>query len=230
MQGKLDLLLKKYSVDENAELVGKCGVKIGGDIIPLLPFESERRFFELRQLVLNRRVGNLSTYRIGHTAKRGEDIFALLWRELGVLEYTTDSKITEIFAIAGKNTLNAIAETDKGCVCTLELACTLEEGCGDIDKHEIITDNGIACDRVVDTQVPQSSIYVYGKENKSYTDVDSELYGLSEGDVSVIRNAFAVAKSAELKKHNKDVAAHLDELVLCAKKSIETLENIKLGG
>ncbi len=230
MQEKLNLLLKKYSVGEKAELVGKCGVRIGGELIPLLPHESERRFFELRQLVVNRRVGNISTFRIGHTTKKGTDISELLWRELGVLEYITNSRVTEIFAIAGKNALNAIAETDCGCVCTLELACTLGDGERDIDKHEIITDSGIACDRVVDTQVPQSSIYVYGKNGADYTDVDAELYGLSEYDVTVVRNAFAAARSAEVRRHNDEQSDHLDDLVLCAKKSLETLENIKVGG
>ncbi len=229
MQEKLNLLLEKYSVGESAELVGKCGVRIGGELIPLLPFESERRFFELRQLVLNHRIGNISTCRIGHTAKKGADIYELLWRELGVLEYITNSRVTEIFAIAGKNTLNAIAETDNGCVCTLELACTLGEGERDIDKHEIITDSGIACDRVVDTQVPQSSIYVYGKNGAEYTDVDAELYGLADSDTFVVRNAFTVAKSAEMRKHNVEVSNHLDHLVVCAYKSIEILENIKAG-
>ena len=159
MQKGLNLLIDKYSVDKKAVLNadGKT-VVINGKEIPLLPWESERRIIELRNLVVNGRLGNMCTYRIGHTAKKGTDLFDLLAREVGILEFTVNSIAKEIFAIAGKNTMNCIVETENGCVCTIELGATLEEGQKEIDKHEIITDNGVGCDRVVDTQMPQDSI------------------------------------------------------------------------
>lgn len=230
MQEKLKFLLEKYSVNANAEALDETCVKVDGAEIALLPWESERRFVELRKLVVDKRVGNMCTYRIGHTTTKGSDIFALLKREAGVIEFTLNSKIKEIFAIAGENTLNAIAETENDCVCTVELACTLQAGERDIDKHEIITDNGIACDMVVDTQVPQSSIYLFGNKQETYTDVDAELYGCSAAQVAVIRNAFAVCKSEEQRKHNAAENAWLDKVIDAAKASLETLSNVKVGG
>ena len=125
MQKGLDLLLEKYSVSAKASLSADAKtVTVDGVSVPLLPWESERRFIELRLLVLNGRLGNMCTYHIGHTAKKGTSLFELLAREVGILEFTVDSKAKEIFAIAGKNTMNCIVETENGCVCTIELGAT----------------------------------------------------------------------------------------------------------
>ena len=229
MQKGLDLLLNKYSVNAKAVLSadGKM-VIVNGKEIPVLPWESERRIIELRNLVMTGRLGNMCTYRIGHTAKKGADLFEMLAREVGILEFTVNSTAKEIFAIAGKNTMNCIVETENGCVCTIELGATLEDGQKDVDKHEIITDNGVGCDRVVDTQMPQDSIYVFGKNTNTYTDTDAELYNYEEIQINTIRNAFALAKSEELCKANTAKWAHIQKVVEAAKKSLATLENVKV--
>lgn len=230
MQKGLNLLLEKYSVGKTAVLsADRRTVEIDGVNIPVLPWESERRFVELRNLVLTGRLGNMCTYRIGHTAKKGTDLFELLAREVGILEFTVNSVAKEIFAIAGVNTMNCIVETENGCVCTIELGATLEDGQKDIDKHEIITDSGVACDRVVDTQMPQESVYVFGKNKQVFMDTDGELYGYEEIQINTIRNAFAVAKSEELCKANTAKWAHIQKVVEGAKKSLATLENVKVG-
>ena len=231
MQKGLDFLLNKYSVTKRAFLSsnGKT-VEIDGVNVPVLPWESERRIIELRNLVVTGRLGNMCTYRIGHNAKKGTDLFELLAREIGILEFTVNSNVKEIFAIAGVNTLNCIAETENGCVCTIELANTLEKCGQDIDKHEIITDNGVGCDRVVDTQTPQQSIYVYGKNNQVFMDTDAELYGHKEIEINTIRNAFALAKSQELCKLNTAKWAHIQKVIEGAKQSLVTLENVKVEG
>ena len=227
MQKGLDLLLNKYSVNAKAVLSadGKT-VAIDGKEVPVLPWESERRFIELRNLVLTGRLGNMCTYRIGHTAKKGADLFEMLAREVGILEFTVNSTAKEIFAIAGKNTMNCIVETENGCVCTIELGATLEDGQKDVDKHEIITDNGVACDRVVDTQMPQDSIYVFGKNKQAFMDTDAELYGYAEIQINTIRNAFAAAKNVDVQAANTAKWAHIQKVVECAKKSLATLETV----
>ena len=231
MQKGLNYLLEKYSVDTKAVLSsdGKM-VKINGEDIPVLAWECERRFIELRNLVLLGRVGNMCTYRIGHTAKKGADLMELLKREIGIMEFTIDSRAKEIFAIASESAMNCIVESENGCVCTIELGATLDEGERDVDKHEIITDSGVACDRVVDTQMPQESIYVMGKNKKVFMDTDAELYGYSEIEINTIREAFALAKSDELAEAAKEKAAHICKVIEAAKKSLATLENVKVEG
>ena len=230
MQKGLNYLLEKYSVADNACLSadGKA-VVINGESIPVLPWESERRIIELRNLVVLGRVGNMCTYRIGHAAKRGSDLFEMLAREIGILEFTVNSEVKEIFAIAGQNTMNCIAETANGCVCTIELGATLNADAADIDKHEIITDNGVACDRVVDTQTPQSSIYVFGKKDATYCDTDAELFGYPEIQINTIRRAFALAKDATAREDAKCKYAHIQAVIAAAKTSLSTLENVKVG-
>ena len=107
-----------------------------------------------------------------------------------------------------------------------ELAATLEENQKDIDKHEIITDNGVGCDRVVDTQMPQESIYVFGKNNQTFMDTDAELFGYSEIEINTIRNAFIVAKCSEVQKSNMQKWEHIEKVIAAAKTSLKTLENI----
>ena len=229
MQKGLKYLLDKYSVSDDAVLSenGKT-VTVNGANFPVLPWESERRFIELRNLVVLGRVGNMCTYRIGHTVKDGSNLFEVLEREIGILEFTVNSKVKEIFAIDGSKTMNCIAETENGCVCTIELGATLTEGETEVDKHEIITDNGVACDRVVDTQVPQSSIYVRGNKQAAYTDTDAELYGYSELQINTIRNAFAISKNENARALNKEKYEHIQKVIAAAKKSIDTLENAKV--
>lgn len=230
MQNGLNYLLEKYSVSVDASLSkdGKT-VTVCAEDFPILPWEAERRFIELRNLVTLGRVGNICTYRIGHTARRGTDLLELLAREIGVLEFTVNSEAKEIFAIASDHTLNCIAETKSGCVCTIELGATLDDGVAEIDKHEIITDNGVACDRVVDTQIPQSSIYVFGKNSTTYSDTDAELYGYSEPEISTIRAAFTLARNKDARAAAKHKYEHIRAVVDAARESLRTLENVKVG-
>ena len=68
-----------------------------------------------------------------------------------------------------------------------------------MDKHEIIARRGVACDRVVDSQIPQESIYVWSKNGHSaFTDVDTELFGLPDEVIWTVRAAFAVLAHPEL--------------------------------
>lgn len=227
MQRGLNFLIKKYCVNETGILSadGKT-VEIGGRKIPLLPWESERRFSELKNIFLSGRLGKICTYRIGHTVREGGDLFGVLEMEIGILEFTVGSAVKEIFAISGKRTLNCVAETANGCVCTIELGATLRADEREIDKHELIADIGSACDMAVDTQLPQKSVYVFGKNESSYKDTDAELYGYSEEQVNVIRNAFAAVRDTAVREANIGKSRHLGIVMECAKKSLKTAENI----
>ena len=230
MQKGLDLLLSKYTVDEDAVISpdGASATVANGEY-KLLFWEAERRISELYNIYMSGRLGDACTYRISHIAKQGSDIWSLLWREAGILSFTVNSDITEIFAIGGERTMNCIATCANGTIATIELAATLAEGEGDIDKHEIICVEGVACDRVVDTQVPQQSIYLFGENKETYKDVDAELFGYSEDDVARIRTAFRLAKDEGYRAESARKAALLDKVVACAKVSLEKLENVKVG-
>lgn len=230
MKDGLNYLLNKYSVPASAVISEDGGfVTIEGEKYPILPWESERRIIELYNMYKSERLGEACTYRIAHTAKAGTDLFDLLYREVGILTYTVDSPAKEVFAIAGERTMNCIVECECGTVATIELAATLDEGEEDIDKHEMICEIAVACDRVVDTQVPQHSVYLFGKEKAKYRDTDAELFGYTELQASVIRNAFRLASSEEYRAASLAKHEHILSVVAAAKKSLETLENVKVG-
>ena len=124
-----------------------------------------------------------------------------------------------------ESVLNTIAVTDDGIVCTIEVSATLTKGEPPKDKHEIISQRGIACDIVVDAQLKQDSIYVFGNENKKYTDVDFEIFGLLIDDTAVVRAAFALAQSEDYSDIKND-AENLERLIRLAQKSAKTNERM----
>ncbi len=219
LQEKLNFLLDKYSVGTTATLVDRQSVTVEGRTLPLLAHRYERRFVELRNMAQNGTLQGVSVMRTARIVERGSDLYEVLYRELDLCQFILDRAIASIMVMAGDGVLNAIATTTDGVVCTLELAATLRAGERPKDKHEIIAAHGIACDVVVDAQLKQDSVYVFGADgNRRYTNVDFELYGLSIEDIAVVRAAFAVARD-----NNADelTASHnnLQALVALARRS-----------
>ena len=157
--------------------------------------------------------------RVARVVSAGTDLYEVLYRELDLCQYLLERRIVSVMTMENGPVMNLIATTTDGVVCTIELAATLRSGEKPKDKHEIIACRGTACDVVVDAQLKQDSIYVFGAEsNQKYTDVDFELYGLSIEDIAVVRAAFAVARD---KNADELTAIHnnLQALVALARKS-----------
>lgn len=223
LQKKLDFLLDKYSVGKKAALKDADTVVVDGKELPLMAYKSERRFLELKNMVANGTLSGISVMRVARIVEKGADIYEQLGRELDICQYVLGRKIRSVMAMENDIVLNAIATTEDGVVCTLEISATLAKGEPAKDKHEIIAEHGIGCDVVVDAQLKQDSIYVFGAENKKYTDVDFELYGLSVEDVAVVRTAFNLAKQDDF----ADVIAckrNIDTLVAMAHNAVSTGE------
>ncbi len=226
LQEKLKYLLQKYAVGANAVLADdNSSVTVDGKEYALLPWRHERRFIELKKIV-DTTVGNISHFKIMSLNPKNIDLQYIIKRELDTAEFISGLKVTEIFEARNGNTCSVICMTDKKAVFTLELDATLEEGLEIVDKHEIITDRGTACDRNVDSQTPLSSVYVYGKKYEEYTDVDFELYGLSIYEISVVRQAFDIAKNTALGEGNNAANARLDMLLQKAALSEKNCENV----
>ena len=223
LQEKLDFLLNKYSVDVKVTLKDEKTAVIDGKEISTLPHRSERRFLELKNIVNNGTLVGVSVMRVARIVEKEKDIYKELYREFDICQYILQRKIKSVMVMENDNVLNAIATTEDGIVCTIEISATLNKGEIEKDKHEIISQRGIACDVVVDAQLKQDSIYVFGSENKKFTDVDFELYGLSIEEIAVVRAAFAVAQN----KNYDEMAlidANLAKLVDLAKKSANSGE------
>jgi len=223
LQEKLDFLLEKYSVERKAILKDCKTVVIDGKEIPTLSHRSERRFIELKNIVNNGTLVGISVMRVARIVEAGKDIYEELYREFDICQYVLQRKIKSVTVMENGNVLNAIATTEDGIVCTIEISATLKKGEIAKDKHEIISQRGIACDVVVDAQLKQDSIYVFGNENKKYTDVDFELYGLSIEKIAIVRAAFSIAQNNSADEM-MSVHENLCTLLDMAKKSAKSGE------
>ncbi len=226
MQKWLDLLVDKYSVDKKVVLKDSNTVCVDNTEYPLLPWRSERRFIEMKSLVDCGDINGISVMRTLRITNRGTDLVKELYREFDIAQFMLSTKIVEVFAIGDEqHAINVIAKTEAGYICTFEMAASLSEDAEIIDKHEIIAISGVACDRAVDTQVPQKSLYVYGASAtpEAYMDVDFELYGLTLDQCAVVRSAFDVAQNG--KDFTQDVL-HLNRLTSAVKTSMADTVNV----
>lgn len=225
LQNKLDFLLEKYAIEKKAVLKDRKIVIINGEELPLFAHRYERRIIELEKLANDGTLFGISVMRTARIVERGSDVFDELYRELDICQYVLRRKIKTITVMQNESVLNTIAVTDDGIVCTIEISATLAKDEPPKDKHEIISQRGIACDIVVDAQLKQDSIYVFGNENKKYTDVDFEIFGLLIDDTAVVRAAFALAQSEDYSDIKND-AENLERLIRFAQKSAKTNERM----
>lgn len=223
MQKNLDFLLEKYAVDTPITLIDRDTATVKGRTLPLLSHRWQRRFVELRNLTQGGTLSGVSVMRVARILPRGTDLYRALYRELDLCRFILGREITAIMAVDAPGVLNVMATAEDGVVCTLELAATLAEGETPKDKHEIIAAHGIACDVVVDAQLQQDSIYVFGQENDTYTDVDFELFGLPAEDIAVVRAAFSLARDEDFDARVAE-DKQLTALVDLARRSVQSGE------
>lgn len=218
LQEKLDFLIDKYEVTAKAVLKDNRTVVIDGTELPVLSHRSERRFIELKNIVNGGTLEGVSVMRVSRITEKTCDVYDSLYRELDICQFVLNRSIRSIMVMQNGNVMNAIATTEDGVVCTIEISATLKAGEPTKDKHEVIAQRGTACDTVVDAQLKQDSIYVFGAENRKYTDVDFELYGLSDNEVAVVRAAFAVAQNKNVEEITA-INKNLCKLVEMARRS-----------
>ena len=221
LQEKLELLLNKYEVASDAKISADGrSVEIGGKVYPLLSHRFERRFVELRKMMHDGTLTGISAIRCGNVGTSEKSLDELILRELDICRFLSGREIVSIAAFGRDGRAeNLIAVLDNDVVCSIEVANTLPAGAQTIDKHEVISARGLVCDRVVDTQIPQNSIYLYADENIAYTDVDFELYGLDADKAASVRAAFALAKDESLRESSLSDMETLRNLLSCAAKS-----------
>ena len=128
LQEKLDFLLEKYSVEKKAVLKNEKTVVIDGKEIPILSHRSERRFIELKNIVNNGTLVGVSVMRVARIVESGKDLYESLYRELDLCQFILQRKIKSITVMENGNVMNAIATTENGIVCTIEISATLAKG------------------------------------------------------------------------------------------------------
>ena len=158
---------------------------------PLLHWRSKRRYIELRNILEQKLVQTPLALRIHHIVPQDEfaqtlqDIFAY---EADLAEFITGQPIQRVFAdFSGGEYTNCILSTKGGIKVSMELGFS-PAGSQPVLLHEVVAKTGVISDVAVDTQTQQHSLYVFsGPETHTYTDADSELYGLENTQADCIR-------------------------------------------
>jgi len=169
--------------------------------IPLLTWRLKRKFLELKKIVQDSIIENVRMFRFCSMGNKDEWNWpSLLYREMDLCEFIGDGKIVSLQAVISDNqTGNVILRLDNNILCSVEISIQMPSDSALTDRHEIIAQRGVASDLVVDTMIPQNSIYSYTeKGEQQYRDVDMELFGFDELQIDQVRSAFQVLKQREL--------------------------------
>ena len=192
MNKGLDFLRTKYGAAKG-EITLKDGHCYVG-ATPLLPGRMERKIVELKKMTENGTLEGVSTLRFAAFAPKGTDPQAMLAKELDLAAYLGASDVVRVFAVAsGKLAINVLAKLANDVNVSVEIGTGLPKGELGYDRHEIIAKRGVACDQTVDTHTPHASIRCWDANGAvEYTDVDTELFGLTYEEIWNVRAAFAL--------------------------------------
>jgi len=217
MEKALSGLLEKYNIRETRNLnLSQFGSSNGLSLfpgwswintnleenqVPLLTWRLKRKFLELKKIVEDATIENVNMLRFSCMGARDEwDWNSLLYREMDLCEFIGNGEIISLQAVINEGqTGNVILRLNNDIICSVEISTRMPAGSDLTDRHEIIARRGVASDLVVDTMIPQNSIYCYTDNGENrYRDVDMELYGFDEEKIDHVRSAFQVLKQPGL--------------------------------
>ena len=191
MNKALDFLRAKYGARTGVITIQNGHCFVGAT--PLLPGRMERKIAELKKMTENGTLEGVSTLRFASFAPKGADVQAMLAKELDLAAYLGAADIVRVMAVANGRAINVLAKLANDVNVSVEIGAGLPKGEAPYDRHEIIARRGVACDQTVDTHTPHPSIRCWGADGvEDFTDVDTELFGLSYDEVWNVRAAFAL--------------------------------------
>ena len=197
---------------------------------PIQPWRCNRKYVELGKMVSSQTLEHPCLLRFCHLTQEGTSLESLLYREFDLAEFISGHRIVSLHAVfTDGRSGSVIIKLDNGIVGSVEVGNLLPEGQNEVDRHEIIARRGVGSDIVVDTQIPQQSIYLMTEDgSESYKDTDSELYSLDEKGIERVRATFALLKDPAKASFHADQDAHLKKAVAAALESNETHKKIVL--
>ena len=242
MNKGLDFLRDKYGA-QKGEITIKGGHCFVGTT-PLLPGRMERKIVELKKMTENGTLEGVSTLRFAAFAPKGTDIEAMLAKELDLAAYLGGSDVVRVMAVRNGAAINVLAKLANDVNVSVEIGAGLPKGELGYDRHEIIAKRGVACDQTVDTHTPHASIRCWdAKGATEYTDVDTELFGMTYEEVWNVRAAFALLQKRASAKIWKSAWAKATKAaalafaadrskaakILAVKKGLDTNQSIKVA-
>ena len=208
-------------------------IEPSGHTIPLFPWRHERRFVELKRLVDDRTIEPLLMVRFAClTDGRELALDEILYREIDLAEWLGGSRVARLHGtVAEGRAANVVLRLESGVVCGIEAGTTLPSGTPMQDRHELIARRGVASDRAVDTQVAQSSIYLWSdRGSRRHTDVDFELFECDAGRAALVRSALAALREPERAAARRAEHRRLRRLVALVFESDRRRERLPVEG
>ena len=191
MNKGLDFLRDKYGAAKGEITIKDGHCYVGAT--PLLPGRMERKIIELKKMTENGTLEGVSTLRFASFAAKGTDAKAMLAKELDLAALLGGSDVVRVMAVANGPAINVLAKLANDVNVSVEIGTGLPKGELGYDRHEIIAKRGVACDQTVDTHTPHASIRCWDEKGAvEYTDVDTELFGLTYEEIWNVRAAFAL--------------------------------------
>ena len=258
MNKGLDFLRDKYGA-QKGEITTKDGHCFVGTT-PLLPGRMERKIVELKKMTENGTLEGVSTLRFAAFAGRAvsmkppaarsasapyqAQLEAMLAKELDLAAYLGGSDVVRVMAVRNGAAINVLAKLANDVNVSVEIGAGLPKGELGYDRHEIIAKRGVACDQTVDTHTPHASIRCWdAKGATEYTDVDTELFGMTYEEVWNVRAAFALLQKRASAKIWKSAWAKATKAaalafaadrskaakILAVKKGLDTNQSIKVA-
>lgn len=196
-----------------------------GTEIPLLPWRSQRRYFEMRKNLQESIVQDPVGMRIKHIAPKGTKLANIFVQEVDIAQWILGERIEKVFASISGDYCNAIFSTEQGIKISAELGIAQTKT--PILLHEVIAKTGVITDTAVDTQIEHYPIYLYNSQGTTiYNDVDFELYGLSYDEIAQVRFIASVLEKPDLISESQQSYQHAKEIFNTALLSAEKLENL----
>lgn len=193
--------------DKYGAAKGEISLKDGKAYVgatPLMAGRLERKIVELKKMTENGTLEGLSTFRFASFAPKGADLKAMLAKELDLAAFLGKSKVTRVMAVANGAAINVLAKLANDINVSVEIGAGLPKGADPYDRHEIICARGVGSDQTIDTHTPHMSIRTWNKDGATdWTDVDTELFGMTYGEVWTVRAAFALLQDKALAKEWK---------------------------
>ena len=242
MNKGLDFLRDKYGAQKGDITIKEGHCFVGAT--PLLPGRMERKIVELKKMTENGTLEGVSTLRFAAFAPKGSDIAAMLAKELDLAAYLGGSDVVRVMAVRNGAAINLLAKLANDVNVSVEIGAGLPKGELGYDRHEIIAKRGVACDQTVDTHTPHASIRCWdAKGATEYTDVDTELFGMTYEEVWNVRAAFALLQKRASAKIWKSAWAKATKAaalafaadrskaakILAVKKGLDTNQSIKVA-
>lgn len=194
--------------------------------VPMLHWRLKRRYIELKNVLDQELVKTALALRIHHIVPK-EDFSAsledTLFMEIDLAQWICGDKVNQVFASMEEHYMNAILSTKGGVKLSMELGLT-PDGSQPVLLHEIIAKTGILSDVAVDTQTQQYPIYIFhGHDTKVYTDIDYELYGLSQSECDSVRFILWILNEESRVPYAQEIAKHIQAVICAAKQSSKSV-------